>query len=92
MPMAESACWVLREHRSARPGHPTGSFIRETAPLKSEKDEVHLQELRDLRREIQIGIDQAERGQVSAFTDQTLEEIRVEGRKRMEADRKSKSE
>jgi hypothetical protein len=66
--------------------------MMEAAPLESEKDEVYLQKLRDLRRDIQIGIDQADRGQVSVFSDQTLEEIKAEWRKRLASERKSKSE
>lgn len=34
----------------------------------------------ELRREIQIGIDQADRGQVSPFDEMTLSESRVRGR------------
>ena len=41
--------------------------IREGLRLLKEKEEVHQSKLQELRREIQIGIDQANKGQVSAF-------------------------
>ena len=57
----------------------------------NEKDEIDQKKLPELRREIQIGIDRAERRQVSAFNKQTLEEITAEGRKRPAAERKPES-
>jgi antitoxin ParD1/3/4 len=59
--------------------------------LLKEKDEVHQRKLDELRREIQSGVDQADRGQVSAFTKETLKEIKADGRKRLSADRKPRS-
>jgi antitoxin ParD1/3/4 len=71
--------------------HSASEVIREGLRLLREKDEVHRKKLQALRRDIQVGIDQAERGQHSPFSEQTLEEIRSEGRKRLAAERKSKS-
>ncbi len=71
--------------------HSASEVIREGLRLLKEKDDVRQRKLEDLRREIQIGIDQADRGQVSAFTKETLREIKAEGRKRLAADRRSKS-
>jgi antitoxin ParD1/3/4 len=49
--------------------YPTASeVIREGLRLLKERD----QQLQELRREIQIGIDQAARGEVSRFDDSTL--------------------
>ena len=42
-----------------------------------------------MRREIQIGIDQAESGHFSDFTAETLESIKSEGRERLAAERRS---
>jgi antitoxin ParD1/3/4 len=71
--------------------HSASEVIREGLRLLREKDEVHQKKLQALRRDIQVGIDQAERDQHSRFNEQTLEEIRTEGRKRLAAERKSKS-
>jgi antitoxin ParD1/3/4 len=71
--------------------HSASEVIREGLRLLKEKDDVRQKKLEDLRREIQIGIDQADRGQVSAFTKETLREIKAQGRKRLAADRRSKS-
>lgn len=70
--------------------HSASEVIREGLRLLREKEEVHQSKLQELRREIQIGIDQAGSGQVSAFTEETLTEIKSQGRKRLAADRKSK--
>jgi antitoxin ParD1/3/4 len=71
--------------------HSASEVIREGLRLLREKDEVHQKKLQELRRDIQIGIDQVERGQVSPFSEQTLKEIGTEGRKRLASERKPKS-
>ncbi len=71
--------------------HSASEVIREGLRLLKQKDEVHRGRLEELRREIQVGIDQANRGEVSAFNKETLKQIKVQGRKRLAADLKSKS-
>ena len=71
--------------------HSASEVIREGLRLLREKEELHQSKLQELRREIQIGIDQANRGQVSALTEDTLAEIKAQGRKRLATDRKSKA-
>jgi antitoxin ParD1/3/4 len=71
--------------------HSASEVIREGLRLLKEKDEVHQRKLDELRREIQIGVDQADRGQVSTFTKETLKEIKADGRKPLSADRKLRS-
>jgi len=80
-------------HRKVRSGlyHSASEVIREGLRLLKEKDEVHRSKLEELRHEIQIGIDQARRGELATFTEETLNEIRAQGRKRLATDRKSKS-
>ena len=70
--------------------HSASEVIREGLRLLKEKDEVHQRKLEQLRREVQIGIDQADRGQVSKFNKETHKEIKSQGRARLAADRKSK--
>lgn len=59
--------------------HSASEVIREGLRLLKEKEEVHQGKLANLRREIQIGIDQANRGQVSTFNKETLKEIKAQG-------------
>jgi antitoxin ParD1/3/4 len=70
--------------------HSASEVIREGLRLLKEKDEVHQRKLEELRSEVQIGIDQADRGQVSTLNTETLKEIKSRGRARLAADRKSK--
>jgi antitoxin ParD1/3/4 len=52
--------------------------IREGLRLLKEKDELHQRKLEDLRRGIQIGIDQADRGELSRLDAQgTLKRMRA---------------
>lgn len=71
--------------------HTASEVIREGLRLLKEREELHQQKLADLRREIQIGIDQAVRGQVSPFNETTLERVKAEGRERLKAKKASKS-
>jgi antitoxin ParD1/3/4 len=68
--------------------HSASEVVREGLRLLREKDAVHQRKLEALRRDIQLGIDQAERGEVSTFGDQTLKEIKAAGRRRRAAERK----
>ncbi len=70
--------------------HSASEVIREGLRLLKEKDEIYQRKLEELRREIQIGIDQADRGEVSNFNEETLKEIKAQGRKRLAAERRSK--
>lgn len=65
--------------------HTASEVIREGLRLLKEKEELHQQKLAELRREIQIGIDQADRGEVSPFNEATLEEAKIRGRARLKA-------
>ena len=71
--------------------HSASEVIREGLRLLKEKDEIYQRKLEQLRRDIQIGIDQADRGQVSTFNKETLKEIKTQGRKRLAAVRQSKT-
>jgi len=64
--------------------------VREGLRLLKEKEELHQHKLAELRREIQLGIDQAERGEVSPLTESTFDEVRSKGRERLKAKKASK--
>jgi antitoxin ParD1/3/4 len=65
--------------------HSASEVIREGLRLLKEKDELHQRKLEELRREIQIGIDQADQGQVKPLTDEFVRDIKDRGRKRLAA-------
>jgi len=70
--------------------HTASEVIREGLRLLKEREELHQQKLAELRREIQIGIDQADRGQVSPFNEAALEDVQARGRERLKAKKASK--
>jgi antitoxin ParD1/3/4 len=63
--------------------HSASEVVREGLRLLKEKDELYQYKLAELRREIQIGIDQADRGQVKPLTDELVQDIKDRGRKRL---------
>ena len=72
--------------------HTASEVIREGLRLLKEREELHQQKLAELRREIQIGIDQANQGQVSPFNEAALDEVQTRGRKRLKAKKASKTQ
>jgi antitoxin ParD1/3/4 len=65
--------------------HSASEVIREGLRLLKEQDELHMRRLEGLRREVAIGVAQADRGQVKPFTEETVERIKIRGRKRLAA-------
>ena len=59
--------------------------IREGLRLLKEKEELHHRKLAELRREVQVGIDQADQGEVKPLTDELVADIKARGRKRLAA-------
>ena len=60
--------------------------IREGLRLLQEQDELHQRGLADLRMEVARGVEQADRGQVSPFTEETTERVKARGRARLAAE------
>jgi antitoxin ParD1/3/4 len=65
--------------------HSASEVIRDGLRLMKERDELHQSKLAELRREIAIGADQADRGQVQPFNEETTARIKARGRKRLAA-------
>lgn len=65
--------------------------VREALRLMEDRDRVREMRLEDLRKEIQIGIDQLERGESTEYTTETLHElfddIKARGKAKLEARR-----
>ncbi|MBO3458354.1 type II toxin-antitoxin system ParD family antitoxin [Aetokthonos hydrillicola Thurmond2011] len=58
--------------------------IREGLRLLKEREDLRKLRLEELRREIQVGIDQANRGEVVPFD---IEDIKAEGRRKLKEER-----
>jgi antitoxin ParD1/3/4 len=56
--------------------------IREGLRLLRERDELHRQRLEELRRAVAVGLDQAEQGRTTPFTEETVERVKSRGRRR----------
>ncbi len=65
--------------------HSASEVVREGLRLLKQKDEPHQKKLEQLRQEIQIGIDQADRGQLKPLTDEVVSDIKDRGRRRLAA-------
>ncbi|MCH9033069.1 MAG: type II toxin-antitoxin system ParD family antitoxin [Planctomycetes bacterium] len=69
--------------------------IREALRLLQERDELRTMRLGTLRKEISVGLDQLERGEVSEYDDRSLNtlaaDIKAKGRKRLAAKKKPRA-
>jgi antitoxin ParD1/3/4 len=62
--------------------------VREALRLLKEREDLHQQELGELRRAVQIGIDQADRGEGEPLTAEWAEGVKKRGRERLSARKK----
>jgi antitoxin ParD1/3/4 len=62
--------------------HSASEVVRDGLRLMKERDELHQSRLAELRKEIAIGIEQADRGQVRPFDEATMARVKARGRKR----------
>jgi antitoxin ParD1/3/4 len=69
--------------------HSASEVIRDGLRLMRERDELHQSKLVELRNEIGIGVDQADRGQVKPFNEETTSRVKANGRKRLAAQNRS---
>lgn len=65
--------------------HSASEVIRDGLRLLKERDDLHQARLTELRQEIAVGAEQAERGQVRPFDEQTTARVKARGRKRLAA-------
>lgn len=63
--------------------HSASEVIRDGLRLMKERDELHQSKLAELRKEIAIGVEQADRGRVQPFSEETTTRIKRRGRKRL---------
>ena len=62
--------------------HSASEVIRDGLRLMKERDELHQSRLAELRKDIAIGVDQADRGQVQPFNEEITSRVKARGRKR----------
>jgi antitoxin ParD1/3/4 len=65
--------------------HSASEVVREGLRLLLKRDRIDELKVEKLRRAIQVGIDELDRGEGVPLTDELLEEIKAEGRKRLAA-------
>lgn len=65
--------------------HSASEVIRDGLRLMKERDELHQGRLAELRKEIALGVDQAERDQVGPFDEAVTARVKARGRKRLAA-------
>lgn len=65
--------------------HSASEVIRDGLRLMKERDELHQSRLAELRGEIAVGVDQADRGQVQPFNEETTARVKARGRSRLDA-------
>jgi antitoxin ParD1/3/4 len=63
--------------------HSASEVIRDGLRLMKERDELHQSRLAELRREIAVGVEQADQGQVRPFNEETTARLKARGRKRL---------
>ena len=65
--------------------HSASEVIRDGLRLMKERDELHQSRLAELREDVAIGVDQADRGQVQPFAEEITDRVKARGRKRLAA-------
>ena len=72
----------------------SSEVVREALRLLEERDRLREIRIDELRKEIQVGIDQIERGEYTEYTEHTLHElfddIRARGKKKLKAQERQK--
>jgi antitoxin ParD1/3/4 len=71
--------------------HSASEVVREALRLLEQHDEVYQARLEQLRKELDIGIEQLDRGERVPFTATTVKGIKSRGRRRLAAQRKARA-
>lgn len=65
--------------------HTASEVVREGLRLLKEREELHQHKLAELRRAVQVGVDQADRGEVAPLTEELIADVKRRGRERRAA-------
>ena len=68
--------------------HSASEVIRDGLRLMKERDDLHQGKLADLRREVALGVTQADNGQARPFDEETTARVKARGRAKLAADSK----
>lgn len=71
--------------------HSASEVVREALRLLEQHDEVYRARLKQLRGELDVGIEQLDRGESLSFTADTVKRIKARGRERRAAQRKKRA-
>ncbi len=69
--------------------HSASEVIRDGLRLMKERDALHQHRLAELRRDIAVGVDQANNGQVQPFNEEVVARVKTRGRNRLETAKNS---
>ena len=71
--------------------HSASEVVREALRMLEQQQELYQARLEQLRKELDIGIEQLDRGENVPFTADTVRQIKTRGRKRLAAQRKKRA-
>ena len=69
--------------------HSASEVIRDGLRLMKERVALHQHRLAELRRDIAVGVDQANNGQVQPFNEEVVARVKTRGRNRLETAKNS---
>ncbi len=81
---------IVKKQMSTGRYRSVGAVVGEALQLLQVSNRTDDEKLADLKREIAIGWEQADRGEVMEFDDEMIEEVKRSGRQRLQRKRKSK--
>jgi antitoxin ParD1/3/4 len=72
--------------------HSSSEVIRDGLRLLRDREQLRQIRIDELRKEIAIGLEQLEQGEYTVMTENTFEEIKAEGRRRLAQSREGKQD
>lgn len=72
--------------------HSSSEVIRDGLRLLRDREQLRQIRIEELRKEIAIGLEQLERGEYTVMNENTFEEIKAEGRRRLAQYREGKQD
>jgi antitoxin ParD1/3/4 len=70
--------------------HSSSEVVRDALRLLRQREQLRQIRIEELRKEIAVGLEQLERGEYTVMNENTLDEIKAEGRRRLAQYREEK--